>query len=102
MWLHRSLGVPARRGVDAMCRVVALPRSKWQTMKLCIISSLCEPLAAIVFGLAFNSYLTRYAISALNAAGTPGNSWPLVLSCCADLLCGNDFKTPSVPQLPAS
>jgi hypothetical protein len=38
-------------------------------MKYCIVSSLCEPIAAVVFGMFFNNYLTRYLMSALNAGG---------------------------------
>jgi hypothetical protein len=38
-------------------------------MKLCIASSVCEPLAALVFGTFFNGYLTYYFMSAMNAAG---------------------------------
>ena len=55
-------------------------RSKWQTMKLCLISSLCEPIAAVVFGVCFNNYLTRYLMSALNAGGTspPCKVWLLL------------------------
>jgi zinc transporter ZupT len=41
--------------------------SRWQAMKYCIISAVFEPLAAILFGLAFSSFLTRYIIAALNA-----------------------------------
>lgn len=64
--------------LDAMSRVMPLPSptvafcrpgSKWKTMKYCIVSSLCEPIAAVVFGMFFNNYLTRYLMSALNAGG---------------------------------
>lgn len=42
--------------------------SKWQALKYTLLSSLCEPAAAILFGLAFSSLLTPYVVAALNAA----------------------------------
>ena len=41
--------------------------SKWEAIKLCLISSICEPLAAIVFGLLFSEYLTTSFMAIMNA-----------------------------------
>lgn len=54
-------------GMAVASPVYSSTRSKWKTMKYCIVSSLCEPIAAVVFGMFFNNYLTRYLMSALNA-----------------------------------
>ena len=40
-----------------------------KALKWCLLSSLCEPAAAIVFGMLFNRYLTRQIMAALNAVG---------------------------------
>jgi zinc transporter ZupT len=42
--------------------------SAWQAMKFCFLSAICEPIAAILFGWFFSSYLTHYVVAALNAA----------------------------------
>jgi zinc transporter ZupT len=42
--------------------------SAWQAMKFCFLSAICEPVAAILFGWFFSSYLTHYVVAALNAA----------------------------------
>ena len=36
-------------------------------MKWCLISSICEPFAAVVLGITFNNYLTGHIIQVLNA-----------------------------------
>ena len=51
---------------------VALPlyysnKDKWNALKLCLISSLCEPLAAILFGLFFSDYLTERLMAIMNS-----------------------------------
>ena len=51
---------------------VALPlyystHSKWEAMKWCLLSSICEPLAAIVFGIIFSEYLTERLMAVMNA-----------------------------------
>ena len=43
-------------------------RSKWEAMKWCLLSSICEPIAAILFGLLFNDFLTPHMMAALNAS----------------------------------
>jgi len=43
-------------------------RSRWTAMKYCIFSALCEPVAAIVFGAVFSSFLTPYVLAGINAA----------------------------------
>ena len=67
--------------------IYASTGSKWKALKWCLLSrweiiwegsikinlllifknSLCEPAAAIIFGIAFNSYLTHQIIQILNA-----------------------------------
>jgi len=49
--------------------IYASTGSKWKAMKWCLLSSICEPFAAVVFGFAFNQYLTRSIMSSLNAVG---------------------------------
>ena len=51
---------------------VALPlyyssKDKWKALKLCLLSSLCEPLAAILFGLFFSDYLTERLMAIMNS-----------------------------------
>ena len=51
---------------------VALPlyystRSKWEAMKWCLLSSICEPVAAILFGVFFHAYLTERLMAIMNA-----------------------------------
>ena len=51
---------------------VALPlyysnKDKWNALKLCLLSSLCEPLAAILFGLFFSDYLTERLMAIMNS-----------------------------------
>lgn len=41
--------------------------SKKQALRWCLISSICEPLGALVFGLFFQNYITHYVMAALNA-----------------------------------
>ena len=36
-------------------------------MKWCLLSSICEPLAAIVFGIIFSEYLTERLMAVMNA-----------------------------------
>lgn len=42
--------------------------SKWQALKWCLLSSLCEPAAAVVFGYFFNEALTPQLLAVTNAA----------------------------------
>lgn len=42
-------------------------RSKWEAMKWCLLSSVCEPMAAILFGVLFSDFLTMHIMAALNA-----------------------------------
>ena len=51
---------------------VALPlyystHSKWEAMKWCLLSSICEPLAAILFGVFFHAFLTERLMAIMNA-----------------------------------
>lgn len=55
-------------GMAVASPVYSATKDKWKTMKLCILSSVCEPLAALLFGTFFNGYLTFYFMSAMNAA----------------------------------
>ncbi len=48
--------------------IYASTGSKWLAMKWCLLSSACEPAAAIIFGLFFSSYLTPFLLASLNAA----------------------------------
>lgn len=41
--------------------------SKWEAMKWCLLSSICEPLAAIIFGVLFSDYLTERIMAIMNA-----------------------------------
>ena len=47
--------------------IYASTGSKWQALKWCLLSSICEPAAALLFGISFNSYLTDNIIQILNA-----------------------------------
>lgn len=44
-----------------------MKRSKWEAMKWCLLSSVCEPMAAILFGVLFSDFLTMHIMAALNA-----------------------------------
>lgn len=54
-------------GMAVAMPIYASTGSKWKAMKWCLLSSICEPFAAVVFGFAFNQYLTRSIMSSLNA-----------------------------------
>ena len=54
-------------GMAVASPLYASTGSRWQAMKWCILSSLCEPLAAIVFGYAFSAHLTPFIMALLNA-----------------------------------
>lgn len=62
--------VRVSEGMAVAMPIYASTGSKWQAMKWCLLSSICEPAAAVLFGFAFNQYLTRSIMSALNAVGT--------------------------------
>ena len=44
-----------------------LTYSKKEALKWCLLSSLCEPVAAIIFGLFFTNYITTTVMAAMNA-----------------------------------
>ena len=44
-----------------------LSSSKWKAMKWCLLSSICEPIAAILFGIFFSEYITQSVMAAMNA-----------------------------------
>ena len=46
---------------------ISLTFSKKEAVKWCLLSSLCEPIAAIIFGLLFTSYLTTTVMACMNA-----------------------------------
>ena len=54
--------------------IYASTGSRYQAMKWCLLSSICEPAAAIIFGFLFHQYLTRSIMSSLNAVGSFGFS----------------------------
>lgn len=41
--------------------------SKKEALKWCTLSSVCEPIAAIIFGLLFTNYITTKVMAAMNA-----------------------------------
>ena len=45
-------------GMAVASPIYSATGSRWQAMKWCILSSICEPFAAIMFGTFFNSFLT--------------------------------------------
>jgi zinc transporter, ZIP family len=47
--------------------IYASTGSRWAAMKWCLLSSACEPIAAIVFGHFASAYLTPFLLAALNA-----------------------------------
>ena len=62
--------------------IYASTGSRWQAMKWTLLSSLCEPLAAVLFGVLFSSYLTPYLLSALTA----GVAGVMVMLCLVELV----------------
>ena len=54
-------------GMAVASPLYASTGSKWEAMKWTLLSSLCEPLAALVFGSLFSSFLTPHIIALLNA-----------------------------------
>lgn len=44
--------------------------SKWQAFKYCLLSGICEPLGAAVFGVFFSQYMNDYVVKSLLAGGT--------------------------------
>jgi len=55
-------------GMAVASPVYASTGSAWQAMKYCLLSSMFEPLAAIIFGYFFHNSLTNYLLASLNAA----------------------------------
>jgi zinc transporter ZupT len=43
--------------------------SKWQALKYSILSGVCEPIGALVFGAFFTPYMTDATVQSLLAAG---------------------------------
>jgi hypothetical protein len=54
-------------GMAVASPIYASTGSRWEAMKWCLLSSLCEPAAALLLGLLFSSWLTPAVISTLNA-----------------------------------
>ena len=54
-------------GMAVASPIYAATGSKWQALKYCILSSLFEPLGAILFGYAFSSSLTPALLAGVNA-----------------------------------
>ena len=69
-------------GMAVAMPIYASTRSRWQALKWCLVSSICEPLAAVLFGVFFNSYLTRHIIQVLNAVG----AGIMVMLCLVELI----------------
>jgi ZIP family zinc transporter len=43
--------------------------SKWQAFKYCLLSGICEPLGALVFGIFFSQFMNDYVVKSLLAGG---------------------------------
>lgn len=69
-------------GMAVASPIYASTGSKWQALKWTFLSSLAEPLAAVVFGLVYSSNLTRHMMACLNAfvAGI------MIMLCLAELI----------------
>lgn len=46
-------------------------KSKWQALKYSVLSGICEPVGALVFGVFFSNLLTPYIVQCLLAGGMP-------------------------------
>jgi ZIP family zinc transporter len=46
-------------------------KSKWQAFKYCLVSGVCEPLGALIFGIFFSQYMNDYVVKSL-LAGVAG------------------------------
>lgn len=64
--LHLYLQIP--EGMAVAAPIYVSTGSRWAAMKYCLLSSICEPLAAVLFGWFASGYLTHYVVAALNAA----------------------------------
>jgi zinc transporter ZupT len=69
-------------GMAVAAPIFAATESKWEAMKWCILSSLGEPIAAVLFGLLFSTGLTKFAMAAVNAT-TAGI---MIALCLAELM----------------
>ena len=69
-------------GMAVAAPIFAATESKWEAMKWCILSSLGEPIAAVLFGLFFSTGLTKFAMAAVNAT-TAGI---MIALCLAELM----------------
>ena len=69
-------------GMAVAAPIFAATESKWEAMKWCILSSLGEPIAAVLFGLIFSTGLTKFAMAAVNAT-TAGI---MIALCLAELM----------------
>jgi len=54
-------------GMAVASPLYASTGSRWIAFKWCLLSALCEPAAALLFGVLFSSYLTPHIIAMLNA-----------------------------------
>ena len=63
-----AVALPIYCSTNRFMRREAVIRSKWEAMKWCLLSSICEPIAAILFGLLFSDFLTLHMMAALNAS----------------------------------
>eukprot|EP01133_Synstelium_polycarpum_P014960 gene14960-17688_t len=55
-------------GMAVAAPIYTATGSKWQAFKYCLLSGLCEPLGAIIFGWVFKDYMTPYLVQSMLAA----------------------------------
>lgn len=64
-------------GMAVAAPILHATNSKWQAFKWSLISGLCEPVGAIVFGVFWSNHLTEQVVQSMLAAG----KFPLLFSC---------------------
>eukprot|EP01113_Clastostelium_recurvatum_P034922 TRINITY_DN4802_c0_g1_i1.p1 TRINITY_DN4802_c0_g1~~TRINITY_DN4802_c0_g1_i1.p1 ORF type:complete len:314 (-),score=82.61 TRINITY_DN4802_c0_g1_i1:36-977(-) len=82
MGLPLTLAIAAHNipeGMAVAAPIYAATKSKWQAFKYSMLSGLCEPAGAIIFGVIFGNYLTEYMIQAM-LAGVAGIMVFMVIS----------------------
>ncbi|EGG20414.1 zinc/iron permease [Cavenderia fasciculata] len=55
-------------GMAVAAPIYTATGSKWVAFKYCLLSGLCEPFGAIIFGFFFRDYMTPYLVQAMLAA----------------------------------
>ncbi|GAM19689.1 hypothetical protein SAMD00019534_028640, partial [Acytostelium subglobosum LB1] len=55
-------------GMAVAAPIYTATGSKWQAFKYCLLSGLCEPAGAIIFGLIFKDYMSPYLVQCMLAA----------------------------------